>query len=105
MNFAETLASLPPIGHLRGLDIIDAQGAVVRHIPAEPGKLGSLRVYNALAERFGGQLSAEAVAQGLVWFAEHVADARVHPGSHPNIDLLLRQPETHSGWRLVPLLA
>ncbi|HRN76341.1 DUF2322 family protein [Ottowia sp.] len=105
MNFAETLASLPPIGHLRGLDIIDAQGAVVRHIPAEPGKLGSLRVYNALAERFGGRLSAEAVAQGLVWFAEHVADARAHPGSHPNIDLLLCQPEAHSGWRLVPLPA
>lgn len=105
MNFAETLATLPPIGQLRGLDIVDAGGTVVHHIPAAPGKLGSLRVYNALAGRFGGQLSAEAVAQGLVWFAEHVADARAHPGSHPNIDLLLRQPEARSGWRLVPLPA
>ena len=42
--------------------------------------MGSLRVYNALAERFGGALTAEAVAQGLAWFAEHTADARARPG-------------------------
>ena len=103
MSFKDTLATLPATDRLRGLDIVDATGAVVHHIPAAPGKLGSLRVYNALAERFDGALSADAVQQGLSWFAEHVADARAHPGAHPNIDLLLKPGAGAAGWRLVPL--
>ena len=102
MNFQDTLATLPGAGHLRGLDIVDAQGALVHHIPAAPGKMGSLRVYAALAERFGGALDAAAVAQGLQWFAEHVADARARPGAHPNIDLLLDPATPARGWRLLP---
>ena len=105
MNFAETLATLPTVDHLRGLDVVDATGAVVHHIPAAPGKMGSLRVYNALAEQFGGVLNADAVAQGITWFAEHVADARARPGAHPNIDLLLDVQVARKGWRLVPLKA
>lgn len=104
MNFAETLATLPAADHLRGLDVVDAQGQVQHHIPAAPGKMGSLRVYHALAQAFGGELSAEAIAQGLAWFAEHVADARARPGAHPNIDLLLAQQGAVKGWRLVPLV-
>lgn len=105
MNFAETLATLPTADHLRGLDVLDADGAVVHHIPAAPGKMGSLRIYHALARAFDGQLSAAAIAQGLEWFAEHVAEARAHPGSHPNIELLLAQRAAPQGWRLVPLPA
>ena len=97
------LSTMPPADHLRGLDVVDAQGQVQHHIPAAPGKMGSLRLYNALAEQFAGQLSAAAVAQGLQWFAEHVADAQARPGAHPNIDLLLTQYGRNSGWRLVPL--
>ena len=102
MNFADTLATLPAADHLRGLDIVDATGRVVHHIPAAPGKMGSLRLYAALAERFGGALDAAAVAQGLQWFAEHVADARARPGAHPNIDLLLDPATPARGWRLLP---
>ena len=104
-TFKDLLATLPAADHLRGLDIVDASGAVVHHIPAAPGKMGSLRVYHALAERFGGALSPAAVAQGLAWFAEHVADARAHPGAHPNIDLLLEDGTAQAGWRLVSLAA
>ena len=67
--------------------------------------MGSLRIYHALAQAFDGQLSAAAIAQGLEWFAEHVAEARAHPGSHPNIELLLAQRAAPQGWRLVPLPA
>ena len=59
MNFAEILATLPAADHLRGLDVVDASGAVVHHIPAAPGKMGSLRLYNALAEKFGGALNGD----------------------------------------------
>lgn len=102
MNFAETLATLPAIDHLHHLDVVDANGQVVHTIPHVPGKTGSLRLYNALAEKFGGQLNAAAVQQGLQWFCEHVADARARPGAHPNIDLLLQQQQSGSNWRLVP---
>ena len=105
MNFAEILATLPAADHLRGLDVVDASDAVVHHIPAAPGKMGSLRVYSALAQRFDGQLNAEAIAQGIAWFAEHVADAQARPGAHPNIDLLLQQRAARARWRLVPLQA
>lgn len=105
MKFKDVLATLPSVAHLRGLDVVDASGAVVHHIPAVPGKLGSLRIYHALAQRFDGRLSAEAIAQGLAWFAEHVAEARARPDSHPNIDLLLAQQAAPQGWRLRPLPA
>ncbi|MFV0681493.1 DUF2322 family protein [Ottowia sp.] len=103
MNFQQTLDTLPPIDGLTGLDVVDASGTVVHHIPAAPGKLGSLRVYHALAVQFGGAFSAEAAAQGLRWFAEHVADAQARPGAHPNIDLLLQHSPAQAGWRLVTL--
>lgn len=102
LRFRDVLPTLPAIDHLVGLDLLDAAGAVVHHIPAVPGKLGSLRVYHALALAFDGQLSAAAIAQGLTWFAEQVAEARAQPGSHPNIDLLLAQQAQPRGWRLRP---
>ena len=105
MDFKDTLETLPTADHLRGLDIVDASGTVVHHIPAAPGKMGSLRLYNALAKKFDGALNDDAVAQGLAWFAEHVADARAHPGAHPNIDLLLKDGAGQAGSRLVPLAA
>lgn len=103
MNFTEILTTLPPVDHLSGLDIVDAGGSVVHHIPAAPGKMGSLRVYNAMAELAGGAFRADAVRQGLHWFAEHVADARARPGAHPNIDLLLNNMDGQADWRLVPV--
>ena len=103
MNFQDTLATLPPTDGLRGLDVLDASGAVLHHVPAAPGKMGSLRVYHALAQAFGGELNAAAVQQGLAWFAEHTEDARQRPGAHPNIDLLLRRRPGDAPWRLVPL--
>ena len=83
MNFQDYLATFPPIDHLTGLDVQDADGKTVYHIPAVQGKLGSLKLYNALAERFNGRLDKEAAEQGLIWFAEHVADARATPVSIP----------------------
>ena len=102
MNFSEILQTLPPVEHLSGLELQDAGGQTVHHIPAVAGKLGSLRIYHALALRFDGVLTEAAVAQGLQWFAEHVETARREPGSHPNIDLLLRPGVGRLGWRLHP---
>ncbi len=102
MNFKDYLAQMPDIVHLSGLDVCDATGAVVHHIPAVEGKLGSLKLYNALAVQFDGVLNAAAAAQGLMWFAEHVADAQANVGKHPNIDLLIKVQADDLSLKLIP---
>ncbi len=89
MQFKDYLATFPTIDHLSGLDVLNEKGEIVHHIPAVEGKLGSLKLYYALSTKFNQQLNASSAEQGLIWFAEHVADAKQNVGHHPNIDLLL----------------
>ena len=89
MNFAERLRLLPSVAHLAALELTDASGWVVATIENRPGQAGSLAVYHALAAQHGGVITPEAAALGLDWYAEHTANALVHPGKHPNIDRLL----------------
>ena len=67
MNFKDILETLPSIEHLTGLDVLNGE-TVIHHIPAAPGKLGSLRLYNALAEKFNGKLDRTSAQQGIEWF-------------------------------------
>ena len=99
MTFADNLRQLPSIAHLAALQLLDDAGQVVATIPNQPGKTGSLTVYAALAAKHGGIIVA-AAQEGLELFAEHTADARQHPGSHPNIDRLLQVVETGQGYRV-----
>ena len=87
-SFKNTLQLLPLIEGLTRIDLIDPTGTVVASIKNEPGKQGSLAVYQYLEQSFG-TLDAEAAAHGLAVFAEHTEDARNRPGAHPNIDRLL----------------
>ncbi|XXQ69068.1 DUF2322 family protein [Neisseriaceae bacterium B1] len=103
MSFAENLAQMPDITHLSGLEVYDEQGNLVHSIPAIDGKLGSLKLYNALAQQFSGSLNAAAAQQGLAWFAEHVADAEQNAGKHPNIDLLFKIKQQNLVYTLKPL--
>ena len=102
MNFKDILETLPTIDHLTGLDVLNDE-TVIHHIPAAPGKLGSLRLYNALAEKFNGKLDRTSAQQGIEWFAEHVEDAKQNPGKHPNIDLLFKVVEEELSYSLMPL--
>lgn len=86
--FKDNLALLPAIDGIARIDLRDAAGAVVATIPNEPGKQGSLKVYNYLKLCFG-KLDAAAAAHALDVFAEHTSDAKARPGAHPNIDRLL----------------
>jgi len=87
-TFKDNLQQLPPIDGVLRLDLVDANGAVVASIENQPGKQGSLAVYQYLQQTFGA-LDAQAAEHGLIVFAEHTADARNRPGAHPNIDRLL----------------
>ncbi|MBI5258193.1 MAG: DUF2322 family protein [Burkholderiales bacterium] len=103
MAFADTLQQLPSVNHLAALHLLDAAGEPVATIENKPGQAGSLAVYAALAARHGG-ITPAAAQEGLVLYAEHTADARAHPGRHPNIDRLLQLAAGGPGWgvRLVP---
>lgn len=87
-SFKDNLGQLPPIDGVARIDLIDAAGTVVATIPNQPGKQGSLAVYQYMHQNFGA-LDAAAAEHGLAIFAEHTPDARNRPGAHPNIDVLL----------------
>ena len=87
-TFADNLRQLPGITHLAELQLLDAAGRVVAIIENKPGKAGSLAIYNALAAKHGS-IHVAAAEEGLQLFAEHTESARLHPGSHPNIDRLI----------------
>lgn len=86
--FKDNLTQLPPIDGLARIDLIDSTGTTVAAIENQPGKQGSLAVYQYLHQTFG-LLDARAATHGLAVFAEHTADAKARPGAHPNIDRLL----------------
>lgn len=86
--FKENLDLLPPIAGVDRVDLTDSDGALIASIENQPGKQGSVAVYQYLCLAYG-VLDAEAAAHGLSVFGEHTADARNRPGAHPNIDRLL----------------
>jgi hypothetical protein len=51
-TFKDNLQQLPPIGGVQRIDLIDGKGAVVGSIENEPGKQGSLAVYQYLKQSF-----------------------------------------------------
>ncbi|CAG0979440.1 hypothetical protein RHDC4_01789 [Rhodocyclaceae bacterium] len=88
MAFAENLKALPGVSHLAAIELLDADGQVVATIENKPGQAGSLSVYNHLGQLYGA-ITGEAAKKGLEIYAEHTADAKAHPGKHPNIDRLV----------------
>lgn len=92
LTFKDNLQHLPPIDGVLRIDLCDGQGTVVTSIENQPGKQGSVAVYQYLQQAFG-ILDAKAAEHGLLVFAEHTADARNRPGAHPNVDRLLEIAE------------
>ena len=86
ITFADILNTLPAIDGIEKLELYDGD-TLLDTLENKPGKAGSIAVYNALAQEFGGLTKAAAV-KGLILFAEHTADAQANPGKHPNIDRL-----------------
>jgi len=86
--FKDNLQQLPAIDGVQRINLIDQAGTVVAVIENQPGKQGSLAVYQYLQQAFGS-LGQAAAAHGLEVFGEHTADAQNRPGAHPNVDILL----------------
>ena len=86
-QFKKNLATLPSIDHLARLEIKKADSMLT--IENKPGKSGSLAVYNYLNAEFGAMTPA-AAQRGLEIFGEYTEEAKLNPGSHPNIDFLFK---------------
>lgn len=104
MLFSQRLETLPPVGHLAALNLRNAQGERVGTITNQPGQTGSLAVYHALAQQHDGWITPQAAELGLVWYAEHTADARAHPGKHPNIERLRQWAAGTEHYQVEPIL-
>jgi len=102
--FADNLKQLPGVAHLAALRLIDGDGNEVATIENKPGQAGSLSIYNHLGQTFGA-ITPEAAVKGLELYAEHTADARAHPGKHPNIDRLIDVQSTGTTLRVKHLFA
>ena len=87
-SFKDNLQLLPSIEGLARIELVDEAGTVVATIENQPGKQGSLAVYQYLQQSFGA-LNAEAASHGMEVFGEHTSDAKARPGAHPNIDRLI----------------
>lgn len=87
MAFADNLKKMPGVAHLEAIRLLDGD-EVVATIEHKSGQVGSLTLYNHLAQIYGA-ITPEAARIGLELFAEHTEDARLHPGKHPNVDRLM----------------
>lgn len=87
-SFKDNLRLLPSIDGLARINLADPTGAIIATIENQPGKQGSLAVYQYI-QQFFGILDKQAASHALEIFAEHTEDARNRPGAHPNIDRLL----------------
>ncbi len=87
-KFNDILAALDSAEHLASIALFHADGSSAGLIENKAGSLGSLKLYQHLAKKFGG-VSVAAAQEGVAMYAEHSHDAKLHPGKHPNIDRLL----------------
>jgi hypothetical protein len=88
-SFKDNLQLMPSIEALASIKLVDPAGTVVASIENQPGKQGSLMVYQYLHQSFGA-INSDVANHGLDVFAEHTTDAKNRPGAHPNIDILLQ---------------
>ena len=64
LSFKENLQLLPSIETLARIELIGATGDVIASIENQPGKQGSLVVYQYLSQEFG-KINTEAAQHGL----------------------------------------
>lgn len=86
----ENVAKLPPISGIRRVTVPALDNYAIDNVE---GKKASVAIFHHLAQEFGGKLTPAAAQLGLELYGEYVEEAKQQPGSHPNIDLLLRVVE------------
>lgn len=99
-SFKENLQALPSVEGVARITLLNTEGVEVASIENEPGKQGSLAVYQYLHQAFGA-VNVAAAEHALSVFGEHTEDARNRPGAHPNIDRLFEVIETGAALQII----
>jgi hypothetical protein len=94
-KFNEILPTLDNAGHVQRILLFKRDGSAAGVIENKAGSQGSIRVYHHLYKKWG-VISVDAAQEGLVIYAEHTEDAKLHKGKHPNIDRLLEVVANHA---------
>lgn len=97
--FSAQFHTLPEVDHLARIEIL-CEGRPCGVIEGLPGQQGSLRIYHAVADD-RGVIDPSAARRALRLYGDYTTKARMTPGSHPNIDRLLRLVETGQNLRLL----
>lgn len=92
----ENVAALPPIDGIKRIRIPQANHVLEN----KEGKKASISIYNHLRSTYG-KLDRIAAERGLELYGEYTKEAKEKPGSHPNIDLLLRVAKQDLIWDIV----
>ena len=87
-TFAENLKTIPTVENTVILRLYNEREDLVSIIPNIPGRQGSIRIFQHLADA-KGQINFEAAKEGLRLFGENVEDAQKNPGKHQKLELLL----------------
>jgi hypothetical protein len=88
-DFADNIARLPSVATIAHIDLIDPEGRLETRIENKEGQRGAMAICQYLLPLYG-RLDAAAAAHGVRFFGDaYVADARLHPGAHRNIDRFL----------------
>ncbi|MBT5573074.1 MAG: DUF2322 family protein [Nitrosomonadales bacterium] len=103
LTFKEVLKSLPDVNQLIRIELYDLNGNFVDKIDNLPGTQGSLKVYFYLYKTFK-VINLQAAQKGLALFSEHTINAKENPGSHPNIDRLIKIIETNNTLNIKTIL-
>ena len=98
-TFNATLATFENVDHIKEIKLFNSSGHESGCILNKPGTQGSIKLYNHLFIIFG-ELTSNAANEGLNLYCEHVEDARINPGKHPNIDRLLDIVKTKKTLRM-----
>ncbi|MBI9098899.1 MAG: DUF2322 family protein [Spirochaetaceae bacterium] len=88
MKFDEILKTLKSAESVEKIDIVK-DGKLIHTIANTEGSKGSLKVIANLVDFDNGNIDGVLAQKGLELFGEHVADAQLNRGDHPNVDMLL----------------
>ena len=86
-KFSDILPALENTDHVQRIELFNDDSSSAGIIENKPGSQGSVKLYHHLWKKWGS-ITVDAAKEGLKLYAEHVEDAEINPGKHPNIDRL-----------------
>ena len=82
----------------------DGKGALEKFDKEAKINIAAMNKYSSTLYKNFKEINLEAAQKGLELFSEHTAEAKNHPGNHPNIDRLIDILRTNNILRIETIL-